>query len=127
MRTGYIKRHNEASDPERQEGTQANFCSIGLAPRESMLCWLYDRHFAAVVADNVAVEALPSPPDSDYPSLLLHDWLLVWWGTPLGELWDLERLSEACSDLGRWTFFLTSAPLNVTGGVASPPGAIAIF
>ncbi|KAK8022254.1 hypothetical protein PG993_013021 [Apiospora rasikravindrae] len=127
VRTGYIKRHNEASDPERQEGTQANFRSIGLAPRESMLRWLYDRHFAAVVADNVAVEALPSPPDNDYPSLLLHDWCLVWWGTPLGELWNLEGLGEACSDLGRWTFFLTSAPLNITGGAASPPGAIAIF
>lgn len=127
MRTGYIQRHNKASDPERQEGTQTNFRSIGLAPRESMLHWLYDRHFAAVVADNVAVEALPSPPDNDYPSLLLHDWLLVWWGTPMGELWDLEGLSDACSGLGRWTFFLTSAPLNVTGGAASPPGAIAIF
>ncbi|KAK8015625.1 hypothetical protein PG991_008513 [Apiospora marii] len=127
VRTGYIQRHNEATDPERQEGTQTNFRSIGLAPRESMLRWLYDRHFAAVVADNVAVETLPSPPDNDYPSLLLHDWLLVWWGTPLGELWDLEGLGKACSELGRWSFFLTSAPLNVIGGAASPPGAIAIF
>ncbi|KAK8057632.1 hypothetical protein PG996_011569 [Apiospora saccharicola] len=127
VRTGYIQRHNAATDAERQEGTQANFRSIGLAPRESMLRWLYDRHFAAVVADNVAVEALPSPPDSECSSLLLHDWLLVWWGTPLGELWDLEGLGKVCSELGRWTFFLTSAPLNVTGGAASPPGAIAIF
>ncbi|KAK8076497.1 hypothetical protein PG994_003769 [Apiospora phragmitis] len=127
VRTGYIQRHNAASDPERQAGTQANFRSIGLAPREATLRWLYDRHFAAVVADNVAVEALPVPPDNGYPSLLLHDWLLVWWGTPLGELWDLEGLGGACSELGRWTFFLTSAPLNITGGAASPPGAIAIF
>ncbi|KAK6851720.1 hypothetical protein PG995_011845 [Apiospora arundinis] len=127
VRTGYIKRYNEASsEAERQEGTQANFRSIGLAPRDDMLRWLYDRHFAAVVADNVSVEALPAPPENS-PSLALHDWCLVWWGTPLGELWNLEELSGVCNDLGRWTFFLTSAPLNITGGAASPPGAIAIF
>ncbi|KAK8117573.1 uncharacterized protein PG998_005854 [Apiospora kogelbergensis] len=118
VRTGYIKRHAEASsDAERQKGTQANFRSIGLAPRDDMLRWLYERHFAALVADNV----------SNGGSLALHDWCLVWWGTPLGELWNLEELSGVCSDLGRWTFFLTSAPLNITGGAASPPGAIAIF
>jgi hypothetical protein len=46
---------------------------------------------------------------------------------PIGEIWDLERLSEVCAENKKWTFFLTSAPLNVDGGVASPPNAIAVL
>lgn len=46
---------------------------------------------------------------------------------PIGECWDLEELSETCRKLDRWTFMLTSEPLNLYGGVASPPNAIAIF
>jgi len=36
-------------------------------------------------------------------------------------------LAEECERRGRWSFFVTSAPLRVPGGVASPPNAIAIF
>lgn len=60
-------------------------------------------------------------------NLGLHDTLLGLWGTPIGELWDLEELSEECKRQNRWTFFLTSSPLNIAGGVASPPNALAIF
>jgi hypothetical protein len=42
-------------------------------------------------------------------------------------MWDLEKLSKMCEEKGRWTFFLTSAPLHIKGGIGSPPGAIAIF
>ena len=40
------------------------------------------------------------------------------WGTPVGELFDLEPLSQMCQKLGRYSFFVTSAPLNVMGGIA---------
>lgn len=46
---------------------------------------------------------------------------------PIGECWDLEELSRTCQALGRWTFMLTSQPLYVPGGVASPANAMAIF
>jgi hypothetical protein len=36
-------------------------------------------------------------------------------------------LAEECRRLGRWTFFFTSEPLNVIGGIASPPNALAIL
>jgi len=49
----------------------------------------------------------------------LHEWLLTEWGTPIGEMWDLETLSKVCEKEGRWTFFLTSAPLHVKGGVGT--------
>jgi hypothetical protein len=44
-----------------------------------------------------------------------------------GELFDLEELAQTCQDLGRWSFFVTSVPLNMPGGVSSPPNALAIF
>lgn len=58
---------------------------------------------------------------------LLHQWLLGGWGMLIGEMFDLEALAEKCRELGRSTFFLSSLPLNVPGGVASPPNAVAIF
>jgi hypothetical protein len=58
-------------------------------------------------------------------------------------MWDLERLCEKAEELGRWTCFVSSVPLKVSGrvtstmfwltgvqvpgGVASPPNAVAIF
>ena len=59
--------------------------------------------------------------------LALHDFVLALFGTPIGELWDLEKLATVCRELNRWSFFLTSAPLNVIGGIASPPNALAVF
>jgi hypothetical protein len=44
----------------------------------------------------------------------LHEWLLAGWGMPIGELFDLEELARVCADLGRWSFFLTSAVMNVS-------------
>lgn len=46
---------------------------------------------------------------------------------PIGELFDLEDLAAQCEKAQRWTFFFTSEPLNVAGGVASPPNALTIF
>jgi hypothetical protein len=44
-----------------------------------------------------------------------------------GELFDLEALSKTCHELQRYSFFVTSMPLNMPGGVSSPPNAMAIF
>jgi len=49
------------------------------------------------------------------------------WGTPIGELWNLEQLAEACKKENKYSFFFTSAPLNEHGGIASPPNALAIL
>jgi hypothetical protein len=46
---------------------------------------------------------------------------------PIGEYFDLEGLSEECERLGRRSFFFSSMPLNLVGGVGSPPGAMAFF
>ncbi|XTI91992.1 hypothetical protein V2W45_1183426, partial [Cenococcum geophilum] len=66
-----------------------------------------DPHFATIAGDALTWEAIPYPNDS--PSF--YQCLLTLWGTPIGELWDLEKLVETCARLGRYSFFLTSIPL----------------
>lgn len=124
VRSGYVRRHNEASSSERMNGTCNNSKAIGLQANEETIRWLYDCHFAAHVGDTVAFEAWPPIEGNRF---VIHEWSLVWWGAPIGEMWDLEALAAECKKQQRWTFFLTSAPLHVPGGVGSPPGAIAIF
>lgn len=159
VRTGYVRWHNFASPEERKRGTQENSLCIGVQGNEATVRWLYDHHLAAVGGDSMTFEAWPPDLESGW---CLHEWLLVQWGTPIGEMWDLEALGKypllrkclgridlkglfysclnigtyadfracvgkKCEESGRWTFFLTSAPLHVRGGVGSPPGAIAVF
>ncbi|KAF1957886.1 hypothetical protein CC80DRAFT_491225 [Byssothecium circinans] len=124
IRSGYVRWHNNASTQARKSGTQENSIAIGVQSSEKSVRWLYAHHFAAVVGDTVAFEAWPPKPDGAW---CLHEWCLVRWGTPIGEMWDLEKLSEKCEEKGKYTFFLTSAPLHIKGGIGSPPGAIAVF
>jgi hypothetical protein len=49
------------------------------------------------------------------------------WGTPIGEMFDCEKLAELCEKHKRYSFFITSAPLNIVNGIASPPNAVCIF
>jgi hypothetical protein len=113
----------------------------GLGQGRDVTEWLWQSQFSAVVADSpgfecnrklstinprAAVTKSTLIAASD-PAWSLHPILLAGWGTPIGELFDLENLSSICKSLKRWTFFLTSAPLNFPGAVASPPNAIAFF
>lgn len=59
--------------------------------------------------------------------LVLHPYFLSLFGLSIGELWDLKELSAYCKRTGRYSFLLTSAPLNHPGLVGSPPNALAIF
>ena len=47
-------------------------------------------------------------------------------GLPIGEQFNLEALAEDCAQDGRHEFMLVSCPLNLEGGIASPPNAVAI-
>lgn len=123
-KTLFTNAFSNASEAERKAGTRDQSDAIGLQGSEKTVRWLYDQHLAAAVGDTVAFEAWP-PKFTD--GWCLHEWLLVHFGTAIGEMWNLEKLSEKCKSEGRYTFFLTSAPLHVQGGIGSPPGAIAIF
>ncbi|KAI1400496.1 hypothetical protein F4819DRAFT_487535 [Hypoxylon fuscum] len=93
--------------------------------------WLWNKHFAAVAGDAWAFEALMPIKEDGSPGgpndLFLHPWLLSMFGMPIGELWDLKALSEYCKASGRYSFLLTSVPLNIPGLIGSPPNALAIF
>ncbi|KAI1390322.1 uncharacterized protein F4822DRAFT_232540 [Hypoxylon trugodes] len=93
--------------------------------------WIWNKHFAAVAGDSWAFEALmPLKEDGNVggpTDLYLHSWLLSMFGMPIGELWDLKALSEHCKATERYSFLLTSVPLNIPGLIGSPPNALAIF
>jgi hypothetical protein len=57
----------------------------------------------------------------------LHRRLLPLLGLPLGELFDLERLSVHCRSTDTYFFVVSSAPMNLPGGCGSPSNALAIF
>lgn len=93
----------------------------GVQQSEEMLKWMWE-NFSAVAGDQPSFECWPTQKD-----WLLHEVLLAGWGCPIGELFDLEKLAEQCKKEKRWSFFVSSEPCNVPGGVASPPNILAIF
>ena len=82
-----------------------------------------DHRLAAVGTDCPAVE--PWPWDfSDEGAL--HYRTLCLLGLPIGEQFNLEELAADCAADNRYEFMLVSAPMNLEGGIASPPNAVAI-
>ncbi|KAJ6120599.1 hypothetical protein N7523_004879 [Penicillium sp. IBT 18751x] len=96
---------------------------MGIEQSERVLRFMWDNHFAAVASDAVSFEVFP-PKDPEFD---LHHHLLAGWGVPIGEMFDLEELAATCKRLGRWSFFISSSPLNCARGVSSPPNCMAIF
>ncbi|KAE8154402.1 hypothetical protein BDV25DRAFT_147641 [Aspergillus avenaceus] len=126
VRSGFVQRYNELSSQERHAAaTRSHDDShwAGLNQEQDILDWLHDCYFAAVAGDSPTFESWPPPFEKGF----LHQNILALWGMPLGEMWDLEAISSRCRELGRWTFFLCSAPANVLGGVGSHPNATAIL
>ena len=77
----------------------------------------------AVAADNWGVEFVRPDRVGGMP---LHCVLIRDMGMTLGEIFDLEALSQDCSNDGVWDFLLTAAPLKVIGGVGSPITPLAV-
>ncbi|KAL9058776.1 MAG: hypothetical protein Q9206_001763 [Seirophora lacunosa] len=133
--TAAFDKLDDSSQCMLSERPTADFA--GVEATEEVLKWLWDSKFAAVAGDMPAFER--SPPGggkSDaYPAEeatlqgvgSLHEVLLGGWGCPIGEMFDLEALAELCKKEARWSFFVSSVPLKVPGGVASPPNAVAVF
>jgi kynurenine formamidase len=86
--------------------------------------WLYDKQAAAVACDNIAVEVFPS--ETEDAILVFHLLAIRDMGMMLGEIWDLEVLSQDCAADGVYAFLLVAQPLRVTGAVGSPVNPVAI-
>lgn len=125
IRSGYINALSElpSDDAATYAGKGLELTAIGVESSKETLEWIWENQFAAVAGDMVAFEALPFQ-SMEY---WLHEWLLPGWGLPIGELFNLEALAKECKRLGKWSFFFSSVPLNVPGGVASPPNGVAIL
>lgn len=138
LRTGWAEQYIAKRPEERAESNKTRSSSPGLAQSEDILRWLWDHEIALVAADNLAVEADPvvgtalrTPGDRPPPrgvdhSGMLHRPLIALLGMALGELWKLDELAEDCAADGVYECFLTAKPLNLVGGIGSPPNAIAI-
>ncbi|KAJ5606539.1 hypothetical protein N7510_009320 [Penicillium lagena] len=146
VRSGFTAAYNKLSAKEREDLPKRPSPDFsGVEATEEMVRWLWEHQFAAVAGDAPSFERSPIRGSHANPEFNLHEWILAGWGTPIGEMFDLEKLSEHCKATGRYTFFLSSMPLKVclswvllfeistnerlqvVGGVASPPNAFAIF
>jgi len=88
--------------------------------------WIRDSGLVALIADNYAVERVPSRSGTGKrPFLPLHELCLFKLGIPLGEIWWLHDLAEYLRGAGRNRFLLTAPPLRLPGAVGSPVTPVA--
>lgn len=142
VRTGFVPWYESATDEDKAR-VFSDCTFAGVKQGEETQRWLWNNRFSGVAGDAVSWEGneekrldpsmrprsltiapvYPPPNDGSH----LHQWLLPHAGIPIGELWNLEALGQACATHKKWTFLLTSAPLNIKGAVASPPNAVALL
>jgi hypothetical protein len=137
VRTGWIAWYLESDEATRRTIAQrTELVSPGLTADEGMAELLWDWQLAAVAADNPALETWPTradgnPGDCAGRWALPHPWslhsrIIAGLGLPVGEMWDLEALAADSAETGEYTGMLTSAPLNLVGGAASPANALVL-
>lgn len=120
IHTGWMRWY-ESLDAEGRNGLATNLQTPGLKPHRDTVAWLWDNHVAAVAGDNPALEVWPP---AEY---FMHTDIIPMLGIPIGEMFNLPALADACAREQRYEFLFTSAPLNLLHGVASPPNALAIL
>ncbi|KAI1880327.1 hypothetical protein JX265_001948 [Neoarthrinium moseri] len=127
LRFGYLEQYESMNTEQRDQLDKLYQTkkpdNIGIKPSRELLEFLWNNKLAAVAGDTRSLEVWPCTELEWH----LHEWLLAGWGMPIGELFYLEDLAKLCASLHRYTFFLSSSPMNVPGGVASPPNALAFF
>lgn len=114
IRFGYLSQY-ESMSPEKRETLNNHYKTnkpdnIGIKPSRELLEFLWNNKIAAICGDSRSLEVWPCK-DTEWQ---MHEWLLAGWGMPIGELFYLEDVSRICSSLGRYIFFLSSSPMNVS-------------
>jgi len=131
VHTGWARWFREAPVAVRDE-VRSGRRATGFRQKRSLAQWIWDHRVSVFATDTFAVEVLPVAPDSDYLDTapedagMMHQELIAKLGIPLGELWNLEHLLADSQETGRWDAFCVIKPLNLVGGVGSPPNATAI-
>ena len=86
--------------------------------------WLHDTEIAAIATDTWGFEVRPN--EFDHAFQPLHQVAIPHIGLFLGEMWDPDALAVDCASGGGYDFWLTAAPLPITGAVGSPINPIAV-
>jgi kynurenine formamidase len=124
VRTGWMESYEKLGVEEKRAiAPMENMRSAGIEASREIVAWMWNHRVAAIGTDCPAVEAFPSDFTNEG---ILHYRALPLLGLPLGELFVLAPLAEECARDRRYDFMMVSAPLNVEGGIASPPNAVAI-
>ncbi|MGW2669892.1 cyclase family protein [Streptomyces sp. NPDC001272] len=87
--------------------------------------WFHARDVAAVANDTLTFEVFP--PEIDNLWLPVHALHLVEMGMHQGQNWNLEALSTACAEAGRYTFLLAAIPEPFVGGTGTPVAPVAVL
>lgn len=85
---------------------------------------IVEREVAAVASDTWGVEVRPN--ETNEIMQPLHVVLLVNAGVAFGEMFDLERLAQACAEDGLYEFLFVAPPVPFTGAVGGPLNPVAI-
>jgi kynurenine formamidase len=87
--------------------------------------WFHARDVAAVANDTLTFEIFP--PEIEDLWLPVHALDLVEMGMPQGQNWNLEELSTACGETGRYAFLLSATPEPFAGATGSPVAPVALL
>ncbi|MEW9519457.1 cyclase family protein [Streptomyces tubercidicus] len=117
VRTGQLR---HCLDGDRQAYA---FPSPGLSLRTPE--WFRARDVAAVANDTLTFEIFP--PEIEDLWMPVHALHLVEMGMPQGQNWNLEELSTACAEEGRYAFFLSAMAEPFVGGTGAPVAPVAIL
>jgi kynurenine formamidase len=124
LRFGFGHWYQQATAEERGPDRYLKAGVPGLSHDASMAAWMWDRHVAAVVADNPTLEVFPFELGDE--STFLHLRLIPLLGITVGELFALEDLAADCAADRVYEGLFVAAPLNKVGAVGSPGNALAI-
>ncbi|KAL6231980.1 hypothetical protein BDW75DRAFT_247556 [Aspergillus navahoensis] len=131
VRSGWRVGYEQLSPEARLQWGASPQAWVGVETTIKTLKWVWETGFSACAGDAPGWECLkegkPPRPEEAMRGYISHEIMIAGWGMPLGEYFDLEALSEECHRQKRYAFFVSSVPLHVTGGVASPANTIAIF
>jgi kynurenine formamidase len=122
VRTGRLTRARRDIAEGRGWGDYAGGAAPGLS--FTMADWLHGTEIAGVATDTWGFEVRPNEFDVAFQPL--HQVAIPNIGLFIGEMWDLDALAADCAEDGRYDFWLTAAPLPVTGAVGSPVNPIAV-
>lgn len=106
---------------EAEEGEQDIYPRAGL--HAECIEWMHRREVSVYGGD--CIEKLPYP--SRRFTSPLHMIGLASMGLPILDWPALTELAEVCERLERWEFLLTTAPLRLRGGTASPINPLCTF